>query len=99
MLRGLEADVTLGGVVGDDADGREFKAELEKAGVDCRRVLVDSGPPHDRRKSGLSAGRSSDIRIKSSASIARCALPLGPAQSQALLEGLIEFAPRHQARA
>ena len=45
MLRGLEADVTLAGVVGNDADGRELRAELERAGVDCRCLLVDPERP------------------------------------------------------
>jgi D-beta-D-heptose 7-phosphate kinase/D-beta-D-heptose 1-phosphate adenosyltransferase len=45
MLRGLEADVTLAGVVGDDIDGRELRRELEGMGVDCRCLLIDAGRP------------------------------------------------------
>jgi D-beta-D-heptose 7-phosphate kinase/D-beta-D-heptose 1-phosphate adenosyltransferase len=45
MLRGLEADVTLGGVIGSDADGRELRDELERQGVDCRAVIVDVERP------------------------------------------------------
>ena len=45
MLRGLEADVTLAGVIGADADGRELRDELERHGVDCRAVIVDSERP------------------------------------------------------
>jgi D-beta-D-heptose 7-phosphate kinase/D-beta-D-heptose 1-phosphate adenosyltransferase len=45
MLRGLEAEVTLAGVIGDDADGRELRHELEQQGVDCRAVIVDVERP------------------------------------------------------
>jgi D-beta-D-heptose 7-phosphate kinase/D-beta-D-heptose 1-phosphate adenosyltransferase len=45
MLRGLEADVTLAGVIGKDADGSELRHELERQGVDCRAVLVDPDRP------------------------------------------------------
>ena len=45
MLRGLEADVTLAGVIGADADGRELRDELERQVVDCRAVVVDPERP------------------------------------------------------
>src|SRR5262245_22225739 len=45
MLRGLEADVTLAGVVGNDVDGRELRTELERVGVDCDCVLTDAERP------------------------------------------------------
>src|SRR5437870_5818279 len=35
MLRGLEAEVTVAGIVGDDSDGCELRAQLASAGVDC----------------------------------------------------------------
>ncbi len=45
MLRGLEADVSLAGVIGNDADGRELRDELERQGVDCGSVIVDPERP------------------------------------------------------
>lgn len=45
LLRGLEADVTLVGVVGADADGRELKDLLSAEGVNHQHVLVDAGRP------------------------------------------------------
>jgi D-beta-D-heptose 7-phosphate kinase/D-beta-D-heptose 1-phosphate adenosyltransferase len=45
MLRGLEADVSLAGVIGNDVDGRELRANLEEQGVDCRSVVVDAERP------------------------------------------------------
>ena len=45
MLRGLEADVTLAGVIGKDIDGVELRAELERASVDCGCLLVDAERP------------------------------------------------------
>jgi D-beta-D-heptose 7-phosphate kinase / D-beta-D-heptose 1-phosphate adenosyltransferase len=45
MLRGLEANVTMAGVVGADHDGEQVRAELEQAGVDCRCLFADPGRP------------------------------------------------------
>lgn len=45
MLRGLEADVTLAGVLGDDADGTLVTEELTRFGVDCSALVVDSDRP------------------------------------------------------
>ena len=45
MLRGLEADVTLAGVVGADADGMWVAKELERFGVDCSALVEDSDRP------------------------------------------------------
>lgn len=45
MLRGLDADVTLAGVVGTDSDGAMVVEELTKAGVDCSALAADSDRP------------------------------------------------------
>lgn len=45
MLRGLEADVTLAGVVGSDSDGQLVAHELARAGVDCSAIVPDSDRP------------------------------------------------------
>ena len=45
MLRGLDAEVTLAGVVGNDPDGRLVAAELASAGVDCSALLADDDRP------------------------------------------------------
>ena len=45
MIRGLDADVTIAGVVGRDSDGEELQASLANAGVDCSTVLVDESRP------------------------------------------------------
>jgi D-beta-D-heptose 7-phosphate kinase / D-beta-D-heptose 1-phosphate adenosyltransferase len=45
MLRGLEAQVTLAGVIGTDSDGAELRALLERQGVDCHAVTVDPERP------------------------------------------------------
>lgn len=45
MLRGLEADVTLAGVVGDDGDGRNVLGELAALGVDASAVLAEAERP------------------------------------------------------
>jgi len=45
MLRGLDVDVTIAGVVGDDADGRVVREELISVGVDCSCLIDDSTRP------------------------------------------------------
>lgn len=45
MLRGLEAEVTCAGVVGQDVDGRETRRMLRDLGVDDSLVLFDDQRP------------------------------------------------------
>jgi D-beta-D-heptose 7-phosphate kinase/D-beta-D-heptose 1-phosphate adenosyltransferase len=45
MLRGLEADAIMAGVIGGDVDGQTLRAELEAAGVDCAAVTPDGSRP------------------------------------------------------
>ncbi len=45
MLRGLQADVTMAGVVGDDRDGDDILAALNAVGVDCSAILRDRTRP------------------------------------------------------
>ncbi len=45
MIRGLDADVTIAGVVGRDSDGEELQASLVNAGVDCSTLLIDESRP------------------------------------------------------
>lgn len=45
MLRGLDAEVTLAGVIGADADGTLVTAELTRAGVDCSALIPDDDRP------------------------------------------------------
>ncbi|HEY2251096.1 MAG TPA: bifunctional heptose 7-phosphate kinase/heptose 1-phosphate adenyltransferase [Planctomycetaceae bacterium] len=45
LLRGLEAEVTLAGVIGDDLDGRTLQTLLRDEQIDSQLVLVDSTRP------------------------------------------------------
>lgn len=45
LLRGLEAEVTLAGVIGDDHEGRTLLSLLRDENVDCHMVLVDPSRP------------------------------------------------------
>ena len=45
MLRGLNVDVTMAGVVGDDAGGATVREHLTAAGVDCAGLIVDGSRP------------------------------------------------------
>ena len=45
MLRGLDAHVTMAGVVGADPDGEEVRATLRANGVDCSALIPDPSRP------------------------------------------------------
>jgi len=45
MLRGLDAEVTLAGIIGDDRDGQQVIADLHQAGVDCSALIADAERP------------------------------------------------------
>ena len=45
LLRALDADVMLAGVVGADADGHRIRAMLDDLGVDHSAVVADAGRP------------------------------------------------------
>ncbi len=45
MLRGLEAEVTMAGVIGSDGEGRLVREELERQGIDCAGVVCDPYRP------------------------------------------------------
>ena len=97
MLRGLEADVTLAGVVGDDGDGRELREELERAGVDCRCLLVDSERPTTVKERFI--GRAQQRHPHQILRVDReVRMPLGAKQAQRLLEGLLGVASRASGR-
>ncbi len=59
LLRALEADVCLAGVVGDDAEGRIVRRLLEEAGIDQSLVLTDAERPTTTKERfiGRAAGR------------------------------------------
>lgn len=58
LLRHLEADVTLAGVVGDDVEGRTLRALLVDEGIDDQLVLVDATRPTTVKQRFV--GRASD---------------------------------------
>jgi len=45
LLRGLEADVCLAGLVGDDEEGRMLCAQVSAANVECTGILSDPSRP------------------------------------------------------
>jgi len=96
MLRGLEADVTLAGVVGDDFDGRELRAELERAGIDCDGLLVDPERPTTVKERFI--GRAQQRHPHQILRVDReVRIPLDSAQTQRLSDLLCQSLPAHQA--
>jgi D-beta-D-heptose 7-phosphate kinase/D-beta-D-heptose 1-phosphate adenosyltransferase len=59
LARGLDAEVALAGVVGDDPEGKTLRTQLEAAGIDTLLVLEDSMRPTTvkERLMGRAAGR------------------------------------------
>ena len=96
MLRGLEADVTLAGVIGKDIDGVELRAELERAGVDCRCLLVDPERPTTVKERFI--GRAQQRHPHQILRVDReVRMPLAAAQARALTEGILETLGDYQA--
>ncbi|HEY4259068.1 MAG TPA: D-glycero-beta-D-manno-heptose 1-phosphate adenylyltransferase, partial [Schlesneria sp.] len=58
LLRHLDADVSLAGVIGSDADGNALRAMLRDEGIDDRFVLMDSTRPTTAKHRFV--GRASD---------------------------------------
>ncbi len=96
MLRGLEADVTLAGVIGKDIDGVELRAELERAGVDCGCLLVDPERPTTVKERFI--GRAQQRHPHQILRVDReVRMPLAAAQARALTEGILETLGDYQA--
>ena len=95
MLRGLEADVTLAGVVGDDFDGRELRHQVEQVGVDCRGLSIDNERPTTVKERFI--GRAQQRHPHQILRVDReVRLPLGATQSNRLLQQMLEVLPEHQ---
>lgn len=45
MVRGLEADVSLAGIVGDDFAGAQLRHDVDRAGIDASFLLTDIARP------------------------------------------------------
>lgn len=60
MLRGLEVDVVLAGVVGNDAEGQSLRELLESAKINCQGLLTDYFRPTTTKERimGSALGRS-----------------------------------------
>ena len=93
LLRGLEAEVTLAGVVGDDSDGRTLRSLLRDEQIDARLVLIDPQRPTTTKERimGRAANRHSHliVRIDHETRDPLCA-PL----EEALISGLIQLFSR-----
>src|ERR1700733_4788820 len=95
MLRGLEADVALAGVIGKDIDGVELRAALEQAGVDCRCLLVDPDRPTTVKERFI--GRAQQRHPHQILRVDReVRMPLAAALAKRLLGALLEALPSHQ---
>src|SRR5580693_1624953 len=96
MLRGLEADVSLAGVVGNDADGRELRDELERQGVDCASVLVDPERPTTVKERFI--GRAQQRHPHQILRVDReVRMPLAAAQARALTDAILKTLGDYQA--
>lgn len=96
MLRGLEAEVTCAGVVGDDDGARQMRRLLEDENVDCSTVVTDASRPTTvkERFVGRAGGRHPKqiVRVDT-----ECCDPLPAAVEHKLLSLSLEQVPRHDA--
>lgn len=96
MLRGLEAEVAMAGVVGDDWDGRELRNVLLAANVDYQNVLVDGSRPTTVKERII--GRAQHRHPYQMLRVDReSQAPLSAAVADRLLESLLPLIEQHQA--
>ena len=88
MVRGLEADVLMAGVVGGDADGAVLRAELDSIGADCSLTLTDAARPTTvkQRFIGLAQHRHSHQMLRVDREVRR---PIDAALERELLDRLL----------
>jgi len=92
LLRGLEAEVVVAGVVGDDAEGRQLARILAETGADPELVLVDVGRPTTtkHRWLGRTAGRQPQQLFRVDREVRTA---VSEALQQRLIEGIAQQLP------
>jgi D-beta-D-heptose 7-phosphate kinase/D-beta-D-heptose 1-phosphate adenosyltransferase len=96
MLRGMAADVTMAGVVGNDDDGKKVRGELLSAGIDCSPIVVDDSRPTTLKERflGHAAHRHPHQMLRVDREVRD---PLSSSVSHKLLDVLLPSVSRHQA--
>lgn len=96
LLRALDAEVVLAGVVGDDASGRVLRQLLAEAGIDDRLVLCDAQRPTTTKERfiGRAAGRHPHQILRVDEEVCD---PLGGDLPQQLADGILARLPEFQA--
>ncbi len=96
MLRGLEAEVTMVGVVGDDDDGRLLKSHLEAIDVDFSLLLTDPDRPTSRKERLI--GRAQNRHPHQMLRVDReSRQPIDDAMADKLLAAIEQIIDQHQA--
>jgi len=96
MLRGLQADVTMAGIVGNDPEGERVRNELQSSGVDCQGLIVDAERPTTlkQRYIGRAQHRHPHQMLRVDRELRK---PLGAHAVQALLAAILPLLEEHQA--
>ena len=96
LLRGLDVEVALAGVVGDDAGGRVLRRLLDDAGIDDRLVLCDPDRPTTTKERfiGRAAGRHPHQILRVDDEVRT---PLDIELQSELLDRILECLPEFQA--
>ncbi|MEX1094806.1 MAG: bifunctional heptose 7-phosphate kinase/heptose 1-phosphate adenyltransferase [Planctomycetales bacterium] len=96
MLRGLEAEVSIAGAVGDDADSRLVRNQLEEAGCRCDCVITDPSRPTTVKERYL--GRAQHRHPHQMLRVDReVRTPLAGAAAEQFLNAMLAEIPRHDA--
>lgn len=96
MIRGLEAHATMAGAIGSDPDGVVVRTDLEKAGVDCRCLVVDPSRPTTVKERYI--GRAQNRHPHQMLRVDREArTPLDVMLSDHLVQAMLECLGDHQA--
>ena len=96
MLRGLDAEVTLAGVIGSDSEGRELQTALSETGINNEAILVDNNRPTTAKQRLI--GRAQNRHPHQMMRIDReSRIPLDAALSQQLIGRLASLISEHKA--
>lgn len=96
MLRGLEAKVTMAGVVGTDDDGRLLRFELDSIDVDCSLLFTDPDRPTSTKERMI--GRAQNRHPHQMLRVDRESRePIPAAIVTKMLDGIELIIDRHQA--
>ncbi|HEY0981132.1 PfkB family carbohydrate kinase [Schlesneria sp.] len=96
LLRALEADVTLAGLIGNDANGRVVRRLIDEVGIESRLVVCDPGRPTTTKERFIGRAEGKHPHQVLRVDEESCG-PLSADFTSQFLNGLADQIPQHTA--